>query len=173
VSDLYDKELFPSLDHPDLIEVGVGDLAVAQHPKFLMTPALGSCVGVGLWDVALKQGGLAHIMLPVPVENSSQGKLERFASYAVPELVDLLVESGSPRRRLVAKIAGGAAMFRGDSTLASIGDRNVNEVKNQLRLLNIPLIAEDTGERHARTIEFYLDTGRFAVRSYLYGVKNL
>lgn len=168
-----ERDGFAEFHDPNLREVGVGELAVAQHPLYLMTPALGSCVGVALYDSALKQGGLAHVMLPTPLETAVKGQEWRFASRAVPEMVRLLGELGSPRRRLQAKIAGGAAMFRGDTVLTGVGERNVAETKNQLRLLNIPLIAEDTGERHARTVELHLDTGLFVVRSYLYGIKNL
>ncbi len=173
MSDAPDTGPVLSADNPNLIEIGVGELAVAQHPKFLMTPALGSCVGVALYDAALKQGGLAHVMLPTPLETRSVGNEWRFASCAIPEMVRLLAERGSPRRRLQAKIAGGSAMFRGDTVLSGVGERNIAETKNQLRLLNIPLLAEDTGERHARTVELHLDTGLFVVRSYLYGIKNL
>ncbi len=169
----YDSSLFPGLDHPDMLEIGVGELAVAQHPRYLMTPALGSCVGLCLWDSALKQGGLAHIMLPTMLDSASPGSERRFASFAVSELVRLLHDAGSPRRRLVAKMAGGATMFRADGVMAHIGERNVAEVRRQLGLLNIPLIAEDTGERHARTVELRLDTGEMVVRSYLYGVSRL
>lgn len=64
-------------------------------------------------------------------------------------------------------------MFRGDTILATVGERNIAEVKRQLGLLNIPVFAEDIGERHARTVEIHLDSGLFVVRSYLYGIKNL
>lgn len=169
----YDTGLFPDLHHPDMIEVGVGELATAQHPQYLMTPALGSCVGLCLWDPALKQGGLAHIMLPTALDSMAPGTEFRFATFAVDELVRRLGDAGSPRRRLLAKMAGGAMMFRSEGALAHIGERNVAEVRRQLTLLNIPLLAEDTGERHARTIEFMLDTGEMRVRSYLYGVTRL
>ncbi len=161
------------LDDPNMVEVGVGALAVARYPRFLMTAALGSCIGLALWDPVLKQGGLAHIMLPLPLETSAPGVMHRFASCAVPEMANMLVEQGSPRRRLQAKMAGGAAMFRGDTILATVGERNIAEVKRQLGLLNIPVFAEDIGERHARTVEIHLDSGLFVVRSYLYGIKNL
>ncbi|MDZ4178429.1 MAG: chemotaxis protein CheD [Coriobacteriia bacterium] len=155
------------------VEVGVGALALGRHPFYLMTPALGSCVAVGLWDVSTKQGALAHVMMARPFQNTPSGMEARFASHAVPEMARLLAQAGSPTRRLVAKIAGGAAMFRAEGVLASIGDRNVAEIKKQLELLRIPLHAEDTGERHARTVELHLDSGLFVVRSYLYGVKRL
>jgi len=173
MSSEFDSGLFPGLNHPNQVEVGVGELAVAQHPKYLMTPALGSCVGLCLWDPALKQGGLAHIMLPITLESTMPGTERRFASHAVTELVSLLHQAGSPRRRLVAKMAGGAMMFRTEGTMAHIGERNAAEIKRQLALLNIPLLAEDTGERHARTVELMLDTGEMLVRSYLYGVTRL
>ncbi len=169
----FDSSLFPGLNNPLMIEVGVGDLAIAQHPHYLMTPALGSCVGLCLWDAQLKQGGLAHIMLPTTLDSSTPGTERRFASFAVAETVRLLQEAGSPRRRLVAKLTGGAMMFRSQGVLAHIGERNVEEVKRQLGLLNIRLVAEDTGERHARTVELRLDTGEMRVRSYLYGVSRL
>lgn len=163
-----------SLGDSDMVEVGLGALAVARHPRYLLTPALGSCVAVALWDVTMRQGALAHIMLAQPQSKNAIGSDKtRFASVAVPEMVRRLAAIGSPRRRLIAKIAGGAAMFKADNALASIGERNIAEVKHQLELLRIPLHAEDTGERHARTVELHLDTGLFVVRSYLYGVKRL
>jgi chemotaxis protein CheD len=165
--------MFPGVNNPNMVAVPVGEFAVTQYPKYLMTLALGSCVGVCIWDPALRQGGMAHVMLPTSLESMAPGTEHRFASFAVPEMVRLLYDARSPRRRLVAKIAGGATMFRSDSSIAQIGTRNVAEVKRQLELLNIPVIAEDTGERHARTVEFLLDTGAMVIRSYLYGVKNL
>jgi chemotaxis protein CheD len=161
------------LHNPDMIEVGVGELAIAEHPSYLMTPALGSCVGLALFDPGSRRGGLAHIMLPTPSDTAQRGDERRFASSGVPLLVKMLSDAGSPRRRLTAKIAGGAAMFKSDTTLATIGARNVAEVKTQLGLLNIPIVAEDTGESHARTVELHLDTGEFIVRSYVYGVRRL
>lgn len=157
----------------DLIEVGIGELAVAEAPKRLLTPALGSCVGIALYDPYARRGGLAHVMLPTPAANATDSDHGRFADYAVKELVHLMVDRGSLRRRLHAKIAGGAAMFRGEPSVAGIGDRNVAEVKRQLALMSVPLVAEDTGESYARTIELVLDTGELLVRSYQFGVRRL
>ncbi|MBE0476899.1 MAG: chemotaxis protein CheD [Coriobacteriia bacterium] len=157
---------------PHFIEVGVGAVAFGEAPDTLMTPALGSCVGVAVWDPARFAGGLAHVMLPEPCD-SVEGDLDRFASYAVPLLADTLHRGGSARRRLVAKIAGGAAMFAADTMLCSIGRRNVDAVKHQLALLRIPVVAEDTGGGHARTLELHLDSGLLVVRSYQFGLKEL
>jgi chemotaxis protein CheD len=158
---------------PNVVEVGVGKLAIAQYPTVLMTPALGSCVGVTLWDATRQRGGMAHVMLPARSDTAMDGEPDRFATIAVPVLVERLSRLSSPPKRLVAKIAGGAAMFQGDSSLASIGQRNVDEVRAQLTRSGIPIIAEDVGGSHARTIELYLDSGVLVVRSYLYGIREL
>jgi len=155
------------------VEVALGALGVAEHPDYLVTKALGSCVGIALWDSVLHRGALAHSMLPTPVSHQHPGNSERFVVFALPEMVRRLEALGSKRRSLVAKIAGGSAMFQFDGLLAGIGERNAAEARNQLRLLKIPLIAEDIGERHARTVELHLDTGLFLVRSYVYGVIKL
>ena len=158
---------------PALVEVGVGDLVIGQHPQRLLTLALGSCVGVALWDASTHRGGLAHVMLPAPTTVATEGTTGRFASTAVPELVSMLVQAGSARHHLRAKIAGGAAMFRREATIAHIGQRNVAEVKRQLSLMSVPLVAEDTGETHARTVELFLDTGVLFIRSYRFGDREI
>jgi chemotaxis protein CheD len=152
--------------------VVTGEIAVADYPKILVTPALGSCVGVTLWDAFGRRGGMGHIMLPEPSSTRLEGLVDRFASIAIPKLAEAVAQ-GSRIRRLVAKIAGGSTMFGGANDALSIGTRNVTEVKRQLALLHIPLVAEDTGGAHARTMELHLDTGLVVVRSYRYGIKDL
>lgn len=172
-----DTTRYSSTDMPhyeDILEVGAGEYVVADEPKVLVAPALGSCVGLALWDPVKRRGGMAHIMLPAPVDGmTTSSVLERFASCAVPTLVDALVAAGSLRSRLVAKLAGGAAMFGGDAGVGGIGGRNVSEVKYQLGLLRIPILAEDVGGAHARTVELHLDSGIVIVRSYAFGMKQL
>jgi chemotaxis protein CheD len=153
--------------------VGVGELAIAEHPRVLVTQALGSCVGLTLWDPIRRAGGMAHIMLPTLADTAAQGLRYRFATSAVPALVDMLADSGSPKRRLVAKLAGGAAMFGVDAGSSSIGARNIAQTKLELQELGIPLRSEDTGGGHARTIELHLDTGILLVRSYVFGLREI
>jgi len=160
------------LAEPNSVLVTTGEFAVTEHPLWLVTPALGSCVGIAVWDAAHQRGGLAHIMLPAPGGAHLAGQAERFASIAVPHLVEAVAE-GARGRRLVAKIAGGSTMFGHDSGSGTIGQRNVLEVRRQLALLRVPLVAEDTGGTHARTMELHLESGVVVVRSYRFGVKEL
>lgn len=154
------------------IIVATGEIGLAEHPFVLVTQALGSCIGVTVWDAFTRRGGMAHIMLPSPSDVNVAGLPDRFASIAIPKMVEATVQ-GRSAHRLVAKIVGGATMFAGNSGSLSIGERNITEAKKQLALLRIPLIAEDVGGHHARTMELRLDTGLVLVKSYRYGIKDL
>lgn len=158
--------------HSLSIGVGVGQIVFAEGPARLFTPALGSCVGVAIWDSLLHTGVLAHVMLPAPCEGCVTEDA-KYASFAVPAMIQQMVDHGSLRRRLQAKIAGGAAMFVRDTAVASIGERNAEEVKRQLELMQVPLLAEDTGQGYARTIELVLETGVLLVHCHRYGTREI
>lgn len=158
--------------HPLSVNVGVGEVAFAEHPARLFTPALGSCVGVAIWDPLLHSGVMAHIMLPSPSDNGAQDNA-KYATFAIPYMVRTMMDHGSLRRRLQAKIAGGSAMFSRDPGIATIGDRNVEAVKKQLALMQVALLAEDTGQGYARTVELVLDTGALLVHSHRYGTSEI
>lgn len=160
-------------EDPRRIIVGMGELAAASHPEVLITQALGSCVGVTLWDARLRAGAMAHVLLPAAPAGGFSGRPDRFADIAIPKLVQAMVDLGSVKRALVAKIAGGAAMFKGESGLDSIGGRNVAAVTGALRSLGIAIQATDTGGSFARTIELELDTGALLVRSYVHGIRKI
>jgi chemotaxis protein CheD len=158
---------------PDHVIVGVGEIACAREPEVLVTQALGSCVGVALWDARVKVGGLAHVMLPAASSSAADGKRHRFADLAVPDLIERMIDMGANPRRIVAKLAGGASMFRGESGTDTIGDRNVAAVRYHLERAGVPIAAAETGGSHARTIELATGTGILLVRSYTYGIHEI
>lgn len=168
----HEERTGPFSPGPLSVEVVVSSIEFARHPARLMTPALGSCLGITLWDPSLRTGAMAHVMLPAPGDGTP-GSSAKYIDFAVPEMVRLMVEAGSFKHRLVAKIAGGAAMFNRESLVASIGLRNVEEAKRQFALAQVRLTAEDVGQAHARTIELVLDTGVLLVHSHRYGTREL
>jgi len=173
IQPLHISEALDRLSEPGRVVVGVGELAVARVPELLVTQALGSCIGLSLWDPRLRIGGMAHVMLPAAPEGEVTGRRHRFADLAVPELIEQLVAIGAGRHRLFAKIAGGSAMFKGDSGMDSIGGRNTAAVIEQLERAGLTVCASDTGGSHARTIELHLDTGTLVVRSYSFGMREI
>lgn len=156
------------------VTVGISDLNAVKTPDVLVTYALGSCVGICLYDKAAGVAGLSHIMLP-----SSQGfaaaglQRMKFADTAVEDLVRRMEQLGAHRALLRAKIAGGAQMFSGvnNSSLANIGQRNVAAVKAELLRLRVPLVAEDTGSNYGRTVFFYAADGLMKIKSVNRGEK--
>jgi chemotaxis protein CheD len=161
---------------PDVIKVGIADMKIAKEPQTIRTSGLGSCVGVVIYDVIAELAGMVHIMLPS--SNLFKGKIinkAKFADTGVGELVELLLLNGAQAKRLEAKISGGAQMFQftTKSDLMRIGPRNVEAVKKELRMLNIPLIAEDVGGKNGRTVEFTLETCMLQIRTVNHRVKEI
>ena len=157
------------------IIIGISDLNVVAAPDVLISYALGSCVGICLFDRLVRVAGLAHILLPSRVAFKNQGNIMKFADTATVELVNRMEAIGARRLRMVAKIAGGAQMFanQGISDAAQIGRRNVVETKQVLEFLSIKIIAEDTGSNYGRTIEFFAETGILRVKSISQGIKEI
>ncbi len=156
--------------------VGISDYIVSRKPHILATYALGSCVGICLYDGGLQIGGLAHIMLPDSRQFSrSDTNRMKYADTAIIDLVKDMQKLGSDLRRVTAKIAGGAKMFQTQpgSNIGSIGDRNVDSVKQTLTRLNIPVVDEDTRKNYGRSIFFDLNVGTMEVRSLSLNIKEL
>ena len=151
----------------EIIKVGMADLNICKSPDGLTTLGLGSCVGIALRDPITKVGGLAHIMLPDSTAIKDNTNIPKFADTGIVELVNRIVFAGGSKSRLVAKIAGGAQMFafQNKSSLIKVGEKNVMAVKKKLEELNIPILAEDTGENYGRTVIFYPETGDFVIRA--------
>lgn len=149
------------------VRVGISEFRVAGAPAVLVAYGLGSCVGVILDDRQRRLGGMAHTLLPSPRSGGEGGRRAKFVDAAVLLLVEELVSRGSAREHLTARIVGGANMFEPLLAPAAdgIGARNVRMAREALRDLDIPLLAEDVGGSHGRTVEFDLATGRVLVRS--------
>ena len=47
------------------ITVGISDMKMAKDSGMLITYALGSCIGICLYDQKIKLAALIHIMLPL------------------------------------------------------------------------------------------------------------
>lgn len=152
----------------EIIKVGMADLKTCVSPDGITTLGLGSCVGIAIRDPMNKIGGLAHIMLPdsTAIRNGQQN-IAKFADTGIVELVSQMEKLGAKKSRMVAKIAGGATMFnfQGTSTMGQVGNRNVEATKAKLQELNIPILAEDTGENYGRTVIFFPETGEFHIRA--------
>ena len=149
------------------VTVGIADMKILQWDGELITYALGSCIGICLYDPQIKLGALIHIMLPINMEAGRKNTM-KYADTGIKETINLLLGRGARKDRLVAKIAGGAKMFEvaGNNNLGNIGARNIESVKMNLRKEGIRIISENVGGSVARTLSFYPATGIGEIRAY-------
>jgi chemotaxis protein CheD len=159
------------------IRVNMAQLAVVKCPDNVETQALGSCVGIVLYEYHAKLGGLAHAMLPDMSDSrkSSRENPAKFVNTSVDELLTQMIKMGARKMFIEAKLAGGANMFPdiARENLFHIGKRNVDAVKKKLEELKIPLIAEETGGSFGRTIMLDTSTGMLKIRTIAHGVKEI
>ena len=158
-----------------VIKVGMADLKTAKAPDTLTTLGLGSCIGIALWDSTTKIGGLAHIMLPDSTKIRNNSNIAKFADTGIVELVRQMEALGVPRRRMVAKIAGGAKMFEvaGTTSVGNIGEKNAIASKKTLQELGIPILAEDIGLNYGRTVELDCSNGDYIIKAVGKSVKKI
>ncbi len=147
--------------------VGIADMKLAQNGERLITYALGSCIGICLYDARLKLAALVHIMLPLNMEAGRKNPL-KYADTGIREALKAMEAKGAARARITAKCAGGAKMFEvsGKGSLGNIGQRNIESVRMVLRREGIRLLAEDVGGTTARTLSFDSATGTATIQSY-------
>lgn len=145
-------------------KIGIGDMKVLRQEGTLITYALGSCVGITLYDPVIKLGGLLHVMLPQS-NGSADASPYKFADTGIREMLRKMAAYGGVQRRYICKIAGGAQMFQMTGPIGNIGERNITTVKNELRAAHIQIRGEDTGENYARTMLMDVSTGVVKVRT--------
>ena len=126
-----------------------------------LVTVLGSCVAACIRDPLLQLGGMNHFLLPDG--NTGDGAPARYGSYAMEVLINELLKRGASRKRLEAKVFGGANVLKG-FTSNPVGTRNAEFVRQYLQAEHIPIIAEDLCGIHPRKIWFFADTGRVVVQ---------
>jgi chemotaxis protein CheD len=156
------------LPSAEVISVAIGQWAIAAAPVRIRT-LLGSCVGVVLYDRVVKIGGLAHIVLP-----EARGVLDHPGKYADTAIPGMILDferrfGGNAKLRLVAKLVGGASMFRlqsvnGPNSGLNIGQRNQEAIEQILAELRIPILARDLGGETGRRMTLDTASGMITIR---------
>ena len=154
--------------------IGISDWKIGRGDDILVTYALGSCIGTCIYDRTTGISGLSHIMLPdsTAIIDGHTTRM-KFADTALPDMVERMRIMGANPAAMKAKIAGGAVMFQTTNSKFNIGQRNIEAVKEALRKLRIPIIAEDTGLNYGRTMTFWAENGDVEISSTIKGKKKL
>lgn len=149
------------------IVVRIGDGKTAQSGQALVSYALGSCVGICLYDREKKLAGMVHAILPENpgTEKLIRGQKYRYADQGIRYLIDQMCAKGAKKSRLTAKLVGGAQMFESINYEWDIGNLNIEMAKKTLAAERVPVLAEDTGGNHGRTVFFTAEDGRLKVEA--------
>lgn len=148
------------------LTVGIADMKLSNKGEELITYALGSCIGICLYDPVVKVGALIHIMLPLNMETGRKNPM-KYADTGIRETLKQMEARGARRNRVVAKLAGGAKMFEiTGGNLGNIGQRNIESVHAVLQKEGVRILKEDVGGKVARTLIFNTGTGQGKIRSY-------
>ncbi|MBW6510833.1 MAG: chemotaxis protein CheD [Desulfuromonadaceae bacterium] len=149
------------------LRVGIAQYLIATPPAVLVTYGLGSCLAVVLYDESSGLGGLAHTLLPHALASNDGQRREKFVDEAITMMITELNGRGCATENLTAKLVGGATMFEPSpgSGKEPIGVRNTRAAREVLKKRNIPVIAEDVGGNHGRTLEFDLASGMVIIKS--------
>lgn len=149
------------------IVVGVAELAVTDDPNaHIVTYALGSCIGVSVYDPIAKIAGMLHFMLPDSRVNEHKAaeKPAMFGDTGIPLLFRSVYELGAVKERLVVCAAGGAQIIA-ENDHFRVGPRNRTLLRKIFWKNGILLAADDTGGTISRTMTIRADDGNVLVRN--------
>ena len=146
--------------------VAVGDMKIGQQSDTIVTHALGSCLGLMVYDPVAKIGGLLHAMLPLSKINPGKAAANpyMFVDTGVPALFKALYDIGGQKSRMIVKAAGCGNPL-GKNEMFKIGERNYTVLKKLLWKNNILLESEDIGGAKSRTVHFNIADGQTIISS--------
>jgi chemotaxis protein CheD len=141
-------------------------MKVGTADDLLVTHALGSCLGLMIYDPSARVGGLLHAMLPLSKINPEKARANpfMFVDTGVPRLFRAVYDLGGRKDRLSVKAAGCGRPLS-NNEMFKIGERNHTVLKKILWKNSVLLEAEDVGGTASRTVHFQLADGRVVISS--------
>lgn len=147
--------------------IGIAEMQVSNQPDdILVTYSLGSCVGLTLYDPVVSVGGMIHCMLPLSKLDPAKAQANpcMFTDTGVAKLLQAVFDMGAERRRIIAKVAGGASLLD-EKGLFKIGERNHTVLRKMLWKNSVAVAGENVGGSISRTIYLNIKTGCTILKS--------
>jgi chemotaxis protein CheD len=134
----------------------------------IVTHALGSCLGVVIYDSTAGVGGLLHVMLPdSDVNPSKAGETPcMFVNTGLPALFHACYKYGAVKEHIQVIVAGGACVYgNSDKDFFQIGKRNFLMLRKMLWKNGVLLKAHDVGGSVSREMSVEIGSGVVTVKS--------
>ncbi len=142
--------------------VGVSDMALsARSGDLIVTHALGSCIGIALYDPASCVGGILHYMLPLSTVDAVKASENpfMFGDTGIPAFFQAAYKLGAKKENLRVVMAGGAQVFE-KQDFFDIGKRNIVIARKLFWKNNFMIAAEHVGGQIPRTLYLELGSGK-------------
>jgi chemotaxis protein methyltransferase CheR len=139
-----------------------GETCASRDPLEIYT-LLGSCVAACLYDPVARIGGMNHFLLPghnLPVAVST-----RYGVHAMELLINGIMKLGGDRRRLVAKVFGGANVLGFLKPTFNVGALNIEFIRKFLDTDGIPIVGQRLGGGQPLRVHFHTATGKALVKA--------
>ena len=131
------------------VQLTLGDTYVTSDKDEVLTTLLGSCIAACIRDPNAAVGGMNHFLLPTGAGRDREA--ECYGVNAMELLINDILKRGGDRRRLEAKIFGGANVV---SALSDVGARNATFARQFLTDEGIVIVGTDVGGTAARRIQY-------------------
>ena len=149
-----------------LRRVEIGGLTVSSDPEdTLISYALGSCLGLAIYDPLARIGGLIHSKVPMVRQARPEigGGPATCVDQGATMLLQALFDAGARKNRLIIYVAGCGNPVK--AITHDIGTRNYTVARKVLWKNGLFITAEDVGGEKPRTISLDIGTGEFCVSS--------
>lgn len=147
---------------PNIKKAGIhiGGVFSSREPAVIRT-VLGSCVAACLYDPVALAGGMNHFMLP---GGEDADLPTRFGVHAMEVLINQLMELGADRRRLKAKIFGGADVLKMRGNFIRVAEKNREFIKQFLSVEGIPIVAQRLGGTDPLQVYFFTHDAKVLIK---------
>jgi chemotaxis protein CheD len=160
------------------ITIDVSDARTSSDPEHVLaTRALGSCMGVCLYDPQARVAGLLHYELPSASIDPAKAREKpfMFADTGMTLLLAEMESLGAQKKRMKVKLAGGAetgatggdhaVAADGTAKLAQIGKRNHAAIRKILWQQGMFIQAEEVGGTQSRDVYLRVADGELTIKS--------
>ena len=147
--------------------VGVADMKVSnKQMESVITYALGSCIGLIIYDPVAKVGGILHYMLPESSidKEKAAARPYMFADSGIPRLFKSAYKLGAVKQRMKVYVAGGAEILD-QKGFFNIGKRNYMALKKMFFKNKMMITKQSVGGNTNRTIRIEIATGDVYIKT--------
>jgi len=141
-----------------ILYVLTGEVKTGSNKEILRSSAIGSCIVIVIYDLKLKIGGMAHIMLPGTAPENTKYDKTRYAHNAISELIEKMDVLGAKIEDIEFCVVGGANVLKREND--TIAQNNIDGILNLLKKQNFRIKAKSVGGTERRSATLNIKTGK-------------